>query len=457
MAVNPKSQAFGSEPLGKLLRQQAIPSSIGILVMSIYFLVDTFFIGRFISTEGIGAITVVMPIIFLVACIGMGLGVGGASIISRAMGADDSVKANRTFGNQVGITLSVAVGIAVLGFIFTEEILWIFGGKGDIAAPAKDYFEIVLIGCPFLAWAMMSNNVIRAEGFPKMAMLTLIIPAVINVVLDPIFIIWLDMGMKGAGWATAISYIACALYTASFFIFGRSDLQLSWKDLLPDTPIVKEMFSLGSVTLARQGSVSLFSILLNNMLFKYGGELGLSIFGIINRFNLFAIFPILGITQGSVPIIGFNYGASKWLRVKKMIRYSVRSATISGIIIFAIMMLCTPYLVKLFTTDQELIKATVPAMRFVFVMTPILSLNLIGGAYYQAIGKATPALFLTLSRQIFFLIPLVVIMPLYFGIDGIWYSFPIADFSASALSYIFLSRQIKTLNGKIDASPSAVT
>lgn len=453
MAATPKSQAFGIEPLGKLLRQQAIPSSIGILVMSIYGIVDTIFVGRWVGTNGIGAITVVLPITYLVASIGMGLGVGGASIISRAMGAQDQERANHTFGNQVAITIGIAVIIAIFGFVFTEEILRVFGGKGEIAAPAKDYFEIVLIGCPFLAWAIMSNNVIRAEGFPRMAMLTLIIPAVVNIALDPVFIVWLDMGMKGAAWATALSYMMSALYTASFFIFGRSGLSLTWSDLIPEGSIVREMFSLGFVTLARQGSVSLFSIVLNNMLFKYGGELGLSIFGIVNRFNLFAIFPILGITQGSVPIIGFNYGAEKWFRVKKMIRYSVRSATISGIIIFLIMMLFTPALVRMFTTDQDLIEQSVPAMRFIFIMTPILSLNLIGSAYYQAIGRAVPALFLTLSRQIFFLIPLVIVLPLFFGLDGVWYSYPLADFGASALSYIFLTKQIKTLNGKIDSAP----
>ena len=450
MSSPSKSQAFGVEPLGKLLRQQAVPSAIGILVMSIYGIVDTIFVGRLVGAMGIGAITVVLPITYLIASIGMGLGVGGASIISRAMGAENKKKANQTFGNQVAITIGISVFISLLGFLFTEEILRIFGGRGDIFTPAKEYLEIILIGTPFLAWAIMSNNVIRAEGFPRMAMLTLIIPAVANIILDFVFIWWLDMGMKGAAWATTLSYALSALYTMTFFIWGKSEISLSWRDLIPEKLIVKEMFSLGFVTLARQGSVSILAIVLNNTLFKYGGEMALSVFGIVNRFNLFAIFPILGITQGSVPIIGFNYGAEKWFRVKKMIRYSVRSATIGGVIIFLVMMLFTPALVRMFTTEQELIDKSIPAMRWIFLMTPILSVNLIGSAYYQAIGKATPALFLTLSRQIIFLIPLVFFLPIVFGLDGVWYAFPLADFGAAAISYVFLTRQIKTLNMRLD-------
>ena len=191
-----KNKAFGTEPLGKLLRQQAIPASIGILIMSIYGIVDTIFVGRWVGGLGIAAITVVMPITFLISSIGMAIGIGGASIISRAFGEQNQERAYRAFGNQIMLTSTLAIFFVVLGYFLMDPILSAFGGKGQVLAPAREYFSILLIGVPFLAWAMMSNNVFRAEGKPKTAMTVMLVPAVINLVLDPIFIIWLEMAKR---------------------------------------------------------------------------------------------------------------------------------------------------------------------------------------------------------------------------------------------------------------------
>ena len=253
--ANPK-ESFGTEPLSKLLKAQSIPASIGILVMSVYGIVDTIFVGRWVGAYGIGAITVVMPITFLISSIGMAIGVGGASIISRAFGEKNDEKAFKVFGNQMVLTLSLAILFVVLGYLYQDSILNAFGGKGKILQPARDYFGITLIGVPFLAWAMMSNNVIRAEGYPKMAMLTLLIPALTNVFLDPIFIIGFDMGIKGAAWATSISYITSALFTIWFYIKGNSQLKINIGCIQPNIPIIKEIGAIGSVTLARQGAIS---------------------------------------------------------------------------------------------------------------------------------------------------------------------------------------------------------
>lgn len=436
---------FGTEGLGILLRQQAIPASIGILIMSIYGIVDTFFVGRWVGPNGIGAITVVLPIVYLIASIGMSIGVGGASIISRALGDKNEEKAHKTFANQVILTLALAGLIVFLCYVFIDEVLFAFGGKGEIQQYAKDYFEVLLFGVPFLAWAMMSNNVIRAEGFPKVAMFILIVPAVANIILDPILIVGLDMGIKGAAWATSLSYIASASYAAWFFLFGKSDLKLKLKDLVLDLPIIKEIASIGSVTLARQGTISVLSIVLNNSLFFYGGEMALNIYGIIQRLMLFINFPVLGITQGFVPIVGYNYGAKLWDRVRGITNLSMKSASIIALGIFSLIMILAPQIAAIFTDDAELIARTAPAMRLTFLATPLLAISLLGSAYFQAIGKALPALLLALSKQGFFLIPLVLLLPLIFDLDGVWYAFPIADIGAAAISYYYIQRNMDKL------------
>ncbi|GLR17049.1 MATE family efflux transporter [Portibacter lacus] len=446
MSIKPnKSTSFGTEPIINLLRQQAIPASIGILIMSIYGIVDTIFVGRWVGSNGIAGVTVVFPITFLISSFGMAVGIGGSSVLSRALGNDENKKALTTFGNQVLLTLVLAITFMVVGFVFEEEILNAFGGKGEVLQPAKEYFHIVLFGVPFLSWAMMANNVIRAEGFPKVAMVTMIVPAVMNLILDPLFIGYYEWGMAGAAWATVIGYIASAIFTLWFFLFGKSELNLSIRSLAPNWGIIKEISAIGSVTLARQGTISVLAIILNNALFNTGGALALSAYGILNRMMMFANFPVIGITQGFMPIAGYNYGAKFWGRLKETVNISIKTASIIAVIIFTCIMIFAPSIVKIFTTDQELIEIAIPALRIAFLATPLIALGLIGSAYFQAIGKALPALLLTLTKQGFFLIPLILILPPIFGVNGIWYSFPIADIGAASITYFYLRKQMRKI------------
>jgi putative MATE family efflux protein len=431
------TEQFGSEPLGKLLRQQALPASVGILVMSIYAIVDTIYVGHLVGSEGIGAITVVLPITFLISSIGMSIGVGGSSVLSRSLGGKDNEKAFLTFGNQVIMTITLAVFFVLLGSFFNDDIVTLFGGKGDVRGPALAYFNIVLVGVPFLAWAMMSNNVIRAEGYPRVAMFAMIIPAISNLILDPIFMIGFNMGIEGAAWATTISYMASAFFTLYHFVFGKSELKLSLEYCKPSLPIIKEISSLGSVTLARQGVISILALVLNNSLFYYGGEGGLSVYGIVNRVLMFANFPVLGITQGFVPIVGYNFGARMKDRVGKIVRLSIGWASALSLLIFIVLMVFAKDIAGLFTTNESLIEETAPVIRTVFLATPLLAVSLIISAFFQAIGKAVPALFLALTKQGFFLIPLVLLLPLAYGLDGIWMAFPIADVGAALVSYLY--------------------
>ena len=372
------SSKLGDRPIPALLLQQSLPAFIGILSISVYNVVDAIFVGQFVGSLGIAAIAVVLPITFLIGALGMSIGVGGASIIARAFGANRPERAHTAFGNQIMMTLTLAVVFVALGIVFQDAILSAFGGKGDILLPAREYFNAIIWGIPFLAWSMMSNNVIRAEGQAKVAMMTMIIPALFNIVLDPIFIVWLDMGMRGAGTATAISYTASAAFALAYFLFGRSELELRLRNIVFDAGIVAEITSIGFVTFARQGTISLLAIVLNNTLFRYGGEMAVSAYGIINRLMMFIISPIIGITQGFVPIAGFNFGARQYSRLREVIRLAILSGSAISAVIFVILFAFTEPLIKVFTRDAELIALTKPALRTVFALTPLIAIQLIG-------------------------------------------------------------------------------
>ena len=445
MAVR-NSKELGEKPIGKLLVQQALPASVGILVMSLNVLVDTIFVGNWIGPLAIAAINVVLPVSFFIAALGMAIGIGGSSIISRALGADNHPKALKTFGNQITLTILLATGLVVPGLIFVNDLIPAFGGKGEIFDPAKIYYIIVLCGVPFLALAMMGNNVIRAEGKPRFAMTAMIIPSVANLILDYILINRLDMGMEGAALATSSSYIFCLGYIIWFFLSKNSELRISISDFRLDLPILKEISSLGVVTLARQAVVSVTYLLMNNILFDLGGADSVTVYAIIARMLMFALFPVLGVTQGFLPIAGFNYGAGKYSRVRKSINTAILYSFVMGLLIFFGIMFFAPSFVRIFTQEASIIEQTPSAMRWVFAAIPIVTVQLIGAAYFQAIGKAVPAFLLTLSRQGFIFIPLILILPVYYGEIGVWISFPIADVISTIITAYFLNREIvKTL------------
>lgn len=440
-----KSNELGTETIDKLIAQQGIPAAVGFLVMSIYMIVDTIFVGHWVGPMGIAAITVVLPITFLIASIGMSIGIGGASIISRALGAEDNEYAQKVFGNQITLNMSIASFFVIMGLIFKENLLLLFGAQGEIMFFAKAYFNVILFGVPFLSWAMMSNHVIRAQGFPKIAMNVMLLPAILNLILDPIFIYVLDWGLEGAALATILSYFVSASYTLWFFVKGESELKISRKNLILHWVIVSEIAALGVVSLARQGVISILSIILNNSLYTYGSEIYVSVYGIINRVMMFAMFPITGITQGFLPITSYNYGAKKHDRVKETIRKSIAYGSLMAVIIYACILFFQIPIVKLFSSNETILAITPEAMSIVFMAMPFILIQLIGSSYYQAIGKARPALLLTLTKQGFFLIPLVYILPKFWGIYGIWYAFPIADVLSTLVTAIFLWKAYRSL------------
>ena len=450
------SDQLGTEPIGKLLIKQAVPASIGILVMSLNVLVDSIFVGNWIGSIAIAAINVVLPVSFFIAALGMAIGIGGSSIISRALGSGNKEKALKTFGNQITLTLLVTISMVALGLYFVDNLIPTFGGKGSIFDPAKIYYTIVLYGVPFLALCMMGNTVIRAEGKPKFAMIAMIIPSVGNLLMDYVFIYVFDWGMHGAAWATTGGYLLCFGYIFYFFLSKNSELKINPSHFGLNTPILKEIGSLGFVTLARQAVTSIIYLLLNNILFNLGGEALVAVYAIVGRMLMFAMFPVFGVTQGFLPIAGFNYGAVKYDRVKESIYTAIKYAALVATLVFVGLMIFPTEIASLFLSSRPNLPAeelaanafvlqhAPMAIRLVFAATPIIALQLIGAAYFQAVGKAIPALLLTLTRQGFFFIPLVLLLPSFFGEIGVWLSFPIADILATIVTGFYLRKEVKT-------------
>jgi putative MATE family efflux protein len=437
------SSNLGIEPISKLLFKQALPASIGILVMSLNILIDTIFVGQWIGSIAIAAINVVLPVSFFIAALGMAIGIGGSSIISRSLGSENIQKAKYTFANQITLTILITVSFVFIGLYFIESIIPLFGGKGGIYEPSKIYYTIVLYGVPFLALSMMGNSVIRAEGKPKFAMYALMIPSVGNIVLDIVFIKYLNMGMAGAAWATTGSYLLCFFFIFWFFSSNKSELKIKTYHLSLKKPIVKEITSLGSITLARQATVSITYLLMNNILYNYGGEVSVTAYAIVGRMMMFSLFPVYGITQGFLPIAGYNFGAKNFERVKEVIYLAIKYASFFATLVFLVLMIFPEEITKVFTSDVDVIRETPAAMRWVFLATPIIAIQLIGAAYFQGIGKAKTGLILALLRQGILFVPLILILPLFFGEMGAWISFPISDFLATIITGIVLIREVK--------------
>jgi putative MATE family efflux protein len=437
------SGRLGTDPIFRLLIRQGVPASIGILVMSLNILIDTVFVGQWIGPNAIAAINVVLPVSFFIAALGMAIGIGGGSIISRALGDKNISKANQTFGNQITLTFIVTLSLVFLGLLFLEYLIPAFGGKGDLYELAKIYYEIVLYGVPLLGFCMMGNNTMRAEGKPEYAMYAMMIPSITNLFLDYILIFYLDYGMYGAAWATTISYAVTAIYILYYFTSSKSEFKLKINDFYLSFSLVKEISSLGSVTLARQAMVSVVVLLVNNILFSVAGEMTVAVYAIISRMLMFALFPVIGITQGFIPIAAFNYGANNPGRVYDVVVKAIIFSTVLASIVFALIFIFSEDIVKVFTNDLYILNQTPIALRWVFAATPIIGIQFIGAAYFQAIGKALPALLLTLTRQGFFFIPFLFILSNKMGVIGVWIAFPLGELISTIVTGYFLFKNLK--------------
>lgn len=441
-----QSRQLGSEKVSTLLMNLSIPAMVGMLVMAAYNLADAIFIGRGIGTLGLAAVSIAFPVQMIIMAIAGAFGMGGASVISRRLGEGKKEEADHTMGNVITMVFLTSLLLAVCGLLFVNPILIFFGSTNTILPFAEDYLSIILIGSIFIGFAMSTNNIARAEGNARIAMLTMIVSAVVNVILDPIFIFALKMGMQGAALATIIAQASAAVFMAYYFFSGRSSLSIGLHHLIPNLSILKETLTIGSAAFVRQTAGSLTFMVVNHMLGNYGGDVAVAIYGVVNRLAMIMLMPMMGIVQGMQPIVGFNYGAGSMTRVNETVKLALKYSTYISAGAFLIMMIFPAYLIRVFSTDTELIIGGTAAMRIMFAAAFLIGAQMIAGGFYQALGKARQALILSMARQILFLIPLVLILPILWTLNGVWLAFPLADFLAFMITAcIFIGDKKKGL------------
>ena len=440
-----RKEELANDPIGPLLIRYAAPPMVALFVSALYNVVDTIFIGQGPGTLALAALAICFPIQMTIMAAAMGVGVGTASVVSRCLGAKDQRRAERAAGTSFTVTGIIAIVINILGLVFLEQILVTFGATEEVLPYAKDYLSIVLFGSFFLGIAVSSHNVARSEGNVRIAMMSMIVGAVVNLVLDPIFIFGLDMGIKGAAIATVIANISSFTFISSYFARGKSMLKMTMRDLIPDVSVLPGVFAIGSGVFVSMVAGNLMAIQVNDIIRDLGQPVHLAIMGIINRSMMFFFMPIYGLVQGLQPIIGFNYGAKDYPRVTEAVRKAALYATVLSVLAFLILMVATEPVLSIFSRDKALIKEGGHIMRVVILVMPMVGFQMVGGSLFQSLGRATPAFVLTLSRQVLLLLPLLFIMPYYFGLQGLWVAFPIADSIAFFMTAAWVWLEMRAL------------
>jgi len=417
---------LADERVGRLLFNLSAPATVGMFVMALYNLVDTIFVGRGVGALAIAGISIVFPVQMIIMALAQMIGIGGASLISRSLGARDLPRANRTFGTMLVSMVILSVAMAVAGNVFIDQLMAVFGASAAILPFAREYAQIILSGALFGALAMVGNNILRADGRATIAMTTMLISAIANMILDPIFIFGLDMGVRGAALATVLAQILTVVYQACYLFSGRSSLRLRWADLRLDRPVLFEIVAVGSASFVRQVSGSVLAVVMNHTVRIYGGDLAIAIFGILHRLLMFVAMPLFGIAQGLQPVAGFNYGAGRWDKTRRVLRLANIWSTVVATAGALILISFPASLFGLFTHEADLIHDGVAAIRIVALSLPLVGFLIVGATLFQAIGKPREALILSVARQLA-LIVLALILPRFLQLRGVWLAFPLSD------------------------------
>ncbi|WP_246521689.1 MATE family efflux transporter [Ornithinibacillus massiliensis] len=440
-----QTELLGTQKITTLLRNLSIPAMIGMFVMTLYNVVDTIFISYGVGIDAVAGTTVAFPLMMIVMAISAALGVGGASVISRRLGEQRGNEANLVFGNIISMIIIVSVAGLLIAFFSLEPLLVLFGATPSTLGYAMDYMFPIMFGTFFFSFGFATNNIVRSEGNARFAMMTMIVPAVINIALDPIFIFVMDMEVQGAAIATVISQASVTLMIFNYFRKGKSSLSLSMKDLALKWAILKEVMAIGMPAFVQQAAGSIMMIAINSMLIQFGSEFYVGIYGLIQRILMFTIIPIMGVMQGMMPIVGYNYGAKHYERMRETIWITMKIVTACATLIMLLLVIIPSPFLRIFTADPEVIKEGSKAMRILFIAFFVVGVQVVAGGLYQALGKPKQALILSLSRQILMLIPLVLILPHYFGVIGVWLAFPISDVLSFIITAILLYRDRNTM------------
>ncbi len=440
---------LGTQPIGKLLMQYAIPAIIAMTASSLYNMVDSIFIGQGVGPLAISGLAITFPFMNLGAAFGAMVGVGASTLISVKLGQKDYTTAQTVLGNVVTLNVIIGVAFSILTLLFLDPILYFFGASEDTIGYARDYMQIILAGNIFTHMYLGLNAVLRASGHPQKAMYATINTVIINTVLDPLFIYGFDWGIRGAAIATIIAQVISLVWQFKLLANKNELLHLHKGIYRLQSKIVKNIIAIGLSPFCMNVASCFIVIFINKGLKEYDGDLAIGAYGIVNRLVFICVMIVMGITQGMQPIAGYNYGAQQFQRVTKVLKLSIWGATAVTTLTFLVGELMPELAVSLFTTDEGLINRAATGFHIVVIFFPIVGFQMVTSNFFQSIGLASKAIFLSLTRQLLFLLPMLIILPLFMGANGIWWSMPISDCLASLVAAILLYKQMKSFKTNV--------
>lgn len=457
MSENAHTLSLETEPIGKLLLKYSLPAIAGMVVFSLYNVVDSIFIGHGVGSLAISGLAVTFPVMNLVFAFSLLVGVGGASVCSIRMGQKDMNGAVRVLGNVLILSIINAFVLATIGLLFLDEILVLFGASPDTLPYARDFMRIILFGLPVTYVMFGLNHIMRATGYPQKAMLSAVVTVGVNIVLAPIFIFWFGWGIGGAALATVLAQIVGMFWVLSHFFRADSNIRFQSGIYKLRKSIIKSIFAIGMAPFLLYVCSCIVVAIINTSLSEHGGDMAVGAFGIINRVLLLFVMVVIGLTQGMQPIVGYNYGAKQISRVKLALKYSVLSGVAIMTFGFAISELFPELIARMFTDDEALIALTVQGLRVSILLFPIVGAQIVIGNFFQSIGRAKLSVFLSLTRQLLFLVPCLLILPSFMGLDGIWISLPVSDGLAFLTTIIVLSLFLKNMREKQEPATESVS
>ena len=431
------------EKPGRLLLSYALPAVVGTMINSLYYIVDRIYIGHGLGSLAISGLTITFPVMLFLQAFGMLIGAGASARVSIFLGKKENEQAEKVLGNALILTFIISFCVITLCMLFLKDLLIWFGGSENTIPYAMDYLNIIIPGNILTTLCFGFNSIMRASGYPKKAMYTMIIGAVMNIVLDPIFIFVLDMGMQGAAIATVISMAISTVFVMHHFVSRQSLIRFRKKYLQLDWPIIRHIVSIGISPFSIQMGGSIVNIVMNNSLYLYGGDLALGANGILISIAMLLVMIVIGLSQGMQPIIGFNFGAGHHHRVMGTLWLVIIISTCIMGAGWICSMFFPEIIVKGFTTDQELIAISANGLRLNFMLLIVVGSQIVISNFFQSIGSAWKTILLSISRQLIFLIPAVIILPRFFGLDGVWIAGPVSDGLATILAWAFLLHYIK--------------
>ena len=448
-----RTAEFGTAPVHKLLWKYALPAIIAMTASSLYNIVDSIYIGHGCGALALGALTVAKPFMDICAAFGSLVGVGASSLLAIYLGERDYQRANMVLGNVIVLNVILSAVVMAVGLIWLDPILTAFGASEDTLAYAHEYMEIILYGNILTHIYFGLNSMLRSAGHPRFSMTATIVAVTINIILDPIFIFWLEMGVRGAALATVISQAVAVVWQITRF-FDKEELVHFHKDIwVLDKHITKRALSIGMAPFLYNIAHCVVVIIINNQLKHYGGDFAIASYGVINRLTFVFAMIIMGLNQGMQPIAGYNYGARKYDRVMRSFYLTSIYATAVMAVVFVLGEFFPDWVTRVFTHDEVLISGTIRPMRIICSTMLIIGFQMVAGNLFTSIGMAGKSIFLSLTRQVLYLIPLLLVMPglMTDPLDGVWWAIPISDTIAALTAAVMLWFQIRNFGKKTEA------